>query len=106
MKTSLVLFSFGALLGSCWAHLCLLSPAQRGSLTMVNNVAAADCYLMTSPCGGRSMDDVRLYLRAGQNFTVVFQKNADHWSSATPGDFTGTIILRFQISVTSREWPP
>ena len=39
------------------------------------------------------MDDLRMYLRAGQNFTVVYQKNADHWASATPGDFTGCYYI-------------
>ena len=93
MRTTILILFFSAVfLGSCQAHMCLLSPAQRGSMTMFNKAASGDCHLMTSPCGGRAMDDVRLYLRAGQNFTVVFQKNLDHWNSATPGDFTGIIF--------------
>ena len=93
MRTTILILFFSAVFLGCQAHMCLLSPAQRGSMTMFNKAASGDCHLMTSPCGGRAMDDVRLYLRAGQNFTVVFQKNLDHWNSATPGDFTGMIIF-------------
>ena len=92
MKTLLCAALMCAALATCWAHMCLINPTQRGSMKMLNVHAASDCILLTSPCGGRPTDDIRMYLRAGQNFTVTFQKNADHWKSGSPGDFTGMNI--------------
>ncbi|KAL3858565.1 hypothetical protein ACJMK2_008883 [Sinanodonta woodiana] len=75
------------LVAVCSAHLCLINPIQRGSETGINKPGAADCLLLTAPCGGRSKDKAGVTLTGGQSFTVVFQKNLDHWIKATPGNF-------------------
>ncbi|KAL3858566.1 hypothetical protein ACJMK2_008885 [Sinanodonta woodiana] len=74
------------LVAACSAHLCLLNPMQRGSESGINKAGATDCLLMTAPCGGR-MKGTGITLTGGQRYTVVFQKNLDHWTKATPGNF-------------------
>ncbi|KAK6167607.1 hypothetical protein SNE40_021592 [Patella caerulea] len=78
---------FVAIVAVCSAHLCMLSPAQRGSLMGFNKAGANDCFLVKSPCGGRPKSDNVITLRSMQNLTVVIQKNLDHWAKATPGQF-------------------
>ncbi|XP_067928604.1 uncharacterized protein [Watersipora subatra] len=69
------------------AHICLLNPHQRGSMSGINKPAADDCILTTGPCGGRDMDSY-LVLKRESNYTVIFQKNLDHYTQATPGYFS------------------
>ncbi|KAK6167608.1 hypothetical protein SNE40_021593 [Patella caerulea] len=79
---------FVGIVAVCAAHMCMLSPAQRGSLVGFNKVGAADCYLKTGPCGGRPKSENYVTLKAMQNLTVVLQKNLDHYSTTDPGQFT------------------
>lgn len=67
------------------AHLCLLSPRQRGTMGGLNAAPASDCFLTTGPCGDRPMGPVQAYIRAGRNHTVVFQKNYSHFMASSPG---------------------
>ncbi|XP_071143653.1 uncharacterized protein [Mytilus edulis] len=69
-------------------HLCLISPTQRGSMTGLNTPASKDCILLKPPCGGRPSEPKNAaILRAGQNTTVTFQKNLNHWIQKSPGEF-------------------
>ncbi|KAF6017739.1 hypothetical protein EB796_023940 [Bugula neritina] len=82
----LIVFSC-ALTVSC--HLCLINPHQRGSMSGLNKVASDDCILLASPCGGRSPQTSGvLKLKAESNYTVIFQKNLDHFSANSPGYFS------------------
>ncbi|XP_041360858.1 uncharacterized protein LOC121377065 [Gigantopelta aegis] len=83
-----VLLVLAACISVCSAHLCMLSPPQRGSMNDINKKGANDCFLINKPCGGRPGSTNPLILKAGQNFTVTFQKNLDHWVKATPGYFS------------------
>jgi len=80
----------GALLvASISAHVCLLSPAQRGGVDdSVNQVAAAACGEASGPCGSEGTAQPLVILRNNAPFTAVVQKNLDHWVAATPGYFT------------------
>ena len=69
------------------AHVCLISPPQRGSLTGLNTPASADCFLTTGPCGGRPAQEADVLLVRGTNFTITWQKNENHWTAANPGSF-------------------
>ncbi|XP_060062690.1 uncharacterized protein LOC132543226 [Ylistrum balloti] len=71
----------------CNAHLCMLSPPQRGSMVGINKAGATDCILTTARCGGRPAEKPIMGLKMGSNFTVTFQKNLDHYDKATPGAF-------------------
>ncbi|XP_059140758.1 uncharacterized protein LOC131928689 [Physella acuta] len=78
-----------ALICICSGHLCLVSPAQRGTANGINAAGAQDCYLITPPCGGRAQNLTSTTgLLAGKNFVVTFQKNIDHFNSAAPGYFS------------------
>ncbi|XP_072029407.1 uncharacterized protein [Amphiura filiformis] len=70
------------------AHMCLISPPQRGSMMGINKQGANDCVLTKMSCGGRMATSPSVGVRAGMNFTVTFQKNLDHWVKATPGYFS------------------
>ncbi|CAH1773927.1 unnamed protein product [Owenia fusiformis] len=82
-----VLIVFACLLVATSAHLCLLSPRQRGSMMGINKPGATDCILLKGPCGERTGMPTT-GVKAGTNFTVLIQKNLDHWDKATPGYFT------------------
>ncbi|XP_067680655.1 uncharacterized protein [Haliotis asinina] len=84
--TKCVLYLF-ACVAVATAHLCMISPPQRGSMLGINKKGADDCILLAGPCGGRAMGPA-VALSKGQNFTVTFQKNLDHWVKATPGHFS------------------
>ncbi|XP_033753957.1 uncharacterized protein LOC117337208 [Pecten maximus] len=75
----------------CCAHMCMISPPQRGSMLNLNKAGSSDCVLTTPRCGGRPRGMPVMGLRRGQNFTVSFQKNLDHYVAATPGSFTVSI---------------
>jgi len=71
------------------SHMCLFNPHQRGTMDGTNKKGASDCALVSpGPCGGRAVESPVLIAKAGTNFTVVFQKNLDHWYSDEPGNFT------------------
>jgi len=77
------------LVASVGAHVCLLSPAQRGGVDDdVNQVAAAACGEASGPCGGEGPTQPLVILRTNAPFTAVVQKNLDHWDAATPGYFS------------------
>ncbi|XP_071941310.1 uncharacterized protein [Antedon mediterranea] len=83
-----VLVILCTIIGCITAHMCMLSPPQRGSLIGINNKAASDCGLEQGPCGGRNPMSPQYGAKSGGNYTVSFQKNLDHWTAATPGQFT------------------
>ncbi|XP_035828738.1 uncharacterized protein LOC101858447 [Aplysia californica] len=80
-----------AMLCVCQAHLCLISPPQRGSMMNLNTKGSSDCILLKSPCGGREMREHGIALTAGERFAVTFQKNLDHFNANKPGYFSISI---------------
>ncbi|XP_072175853.1 uncharacterized protein [Diadema setosum] len=73
------------------AHLCMLSPPQRGSIMNINKPASPDCGLVTGPCGGRGKGESFIGIRAGSKFLVAFQKNLDHFNKDSPGSFNVSV---------------
>lgn len=67
------------------AHLCMLSPPQRTALDNINKPGSASCILLVEPCGKTKPSMNKVYMEAGGNFTVVFQKNLDHYNAESPG---------------------
>lgn len=81
----------------------------------INMKAADDCYLTTGPCGGRPMGPPQEYLRAGQNFTVVIQKNFGHFYKTAPGMFEikfgimeadGNMLMDTLATIPDTDAPP
>eukprot|EP00026_Physarum_polycephalum_P019856 Phypoly_transcript_22079.p1 GENE.Phypoly_transcript_22079~~Phypoly_transcript_22079.p1 ORF type:complete len:160 (+),score=19.81 Phypoly_transcript_22079:100-579(+) len=74
---------------SAFAHMCMFSPPQRGALQNVNTANTLDCSWTKGPCGGE-YDPEKPYtaFARGTNFTVVWQKNQNHWYSSNPGSFS------------------
>lgn len=87
---------FAVFLVGVQSHICLLSPRQRGSMTGLNMNPSDDCFLPTGPCGDRPAGEPSAYLRAGNNFTVVFQKNYGHFFETDPG----TLSVNFGVDST------
>eukprot|EP01125_Pyxidicula_operculata_P000241 TRINITY_DN10324_c0_g1_i2.p1 TRINITY_DN10324_c0_g1~~TRINITY_DN10324_c0_g1_i2.p1 ORF type:complete len:157 (-),score=31.55 TRINITY_DN10324_c0_g1_i2:66-536(-) len=84
MKELLVLSLF---LVAAYSHVCLLAPFQRGTANNINTAGTSDCFFINGPCGGKAPQEPKVVLLSGSNFTVVFQKNLNHWTSAQPGEF-------------------
>ncbi|KAK7092178.1 uncharacterized protein [Littorina saxatilis] len=80
-----------ACVSACVAHLCMLSPPQRSPLTGINKPGSRSCFMLGAPCGKQAPNINKLYLSAGENFTVVFQKNLNHFYAANPGYFSVSI---------------
>lgn len=70
------------------AHVCLIYPHQRGSMDDLNSVGAADCGLTEPPCGGRDPETPKVFFEWGENVSIVFQKNEDHYLQQSAGTFT------------------
>ncbi|KAL5015465.1 hypothetical protein ScPMuIL_009735 [Solemya velum] len=77
---------------ACWSHVCLLSPPQRGSMMGINKPGAPDCGLENATCGGRGAQANTVILRSGQNFTVIVQKNLNHFNMSNPGNFNISLL--------------
>ena len=90
LRTALVLVALVVAL--CNAHLCLVNPTQRGVWTedALNSEADNSCIKLDSPCGGDDAADPQVVFEAGANFTLVFQKNLNHYNADAPGNFTVT----------------
>eukprot|EP01113_Clastostelium_recurvatum_P032596 TRINITY_DN420_c0_g1_i2.p1 TRINITY_DN420_c0_g1~~TRINITY_DN420_c0_g1_i2.p1 ORF type:complete len:162 (-),score=39.49 TRINITY_DN420_c0_g1_i2:75-560(-) len=73
-------------------HLCVLAPNQRTPLgDSINKAGALVCQYQTGPCGGVAMTKPQAIDR-NTNYTIVFQKNANHWNTTNPGTF----VVSFQ----------
>ena len=80
------------------AHLCMLSPTQRLGPVNVNVEATPGCGLapvfgFSGPCGHNSAKAPLVQIGTGVNFTVVFQKNEDHFCQPAPGYFEIAVIV-------------
>jgi len=70
------------------AHMCLVSPYQRGASVNLTSVGLNECYLLDGPCGGQDQSDIKFVAITGIAFPVVFQKNLNHFNSSAPGTFS------------------
>ncbi|XP_038052207.1 uncharacterized protein LOC119724948 [Patiria miniata] len=70
------------------AHICLLNPHQRGSMRGINTKEADDCGLLHKPCGGRPQEKPAIQIKGGSSYSVVFQKNLNHFASYPNGTAT------------------
>jgi len=71
----------------CSAHLCLIVPAQRGSLDGAFTPAAPVCNYVDSPCGGQPAGKPTLTVKAGEVVKVAMLKNVNHFYATDPGTF-------------------
>ncbi|XP_048728234.1 uncharacterized protein LOC125646122 [Ostrea edulis] len=85
---SLCILSVFVLIETCHAHLCLISPAQRGSLAGINKAGNDNCFQVKGPCGKMPPSKDGVIIRPGQTLSVTFQKNLDHFLGSSPGNFT------------------
>ncbi|XP_060560927.1 uncharacterized protein LOC132720748 [Ruditapes philippinarum] len=99
MNTILSAACFSVVLAIASAHMCLISPHQRGSMMDLNKKGSNDCILLNSPCGGRPLAKPMITLMAGSNASIIVQKNLDHWAQATPGYFAVSLM---QGSITTQ----
>ncbi|CAI8046540.1 hypothetical protein GBAR_LOCUS25749 [Geodia barretti] len=77
-----------ATLAMAAAHICMVSPRQRGTLQGLDKPGAADCIrLSPEPCGGQKSDGNTAIFKPGVNVSIIFQKNLNHWDQSTPGSF-------------------
>jgi len=72
------------------AHVCLMSPPQRGGLVGSNKVASNTCYQTMGPCGNTTQGPSSVTYKRGQTVEIVINKNLDHFQPAAPGNFTVT----------------
>merc|ERR1711860_36494 len=92
MNSLLYVACFAVVLALASAHMCLVSPHQRGSMNGLNTKGATDCILLNGPCGGRMAGQSIENLMSGANASVILQKNLDHWAQATPGYFAVSLM--------------
>jgi len=71
----------------CSAHICLTNPPQRDNIPETLQPGDPSCAITTGPCGATPQGPPKLYYKGGTLIRVSFQKNLDHWNSATPGSF-------------------
>jgi len=70
------------------AHVCLITPAQRGGAMNLFNSGDPRCKLLNGPCGGFTPEfPPMISYHAGENVTFVFQKNVDHYRPGVGSEF-------------------
>ena len=85
-----LLFISAVLISSTFGHMCLLAPYQRGGYvndTTLSKTGAAECGLQTGPCGGVSSGFINAAIMS-ETYSVVMEKNLDHFYAKAPGNFT------------------
>eukprot|EP01034_Spumella_vulgaris_P025300 gene25300-31740_t len=66
------------------AHVCMWAPTQRNGFN-INTPGESLCYLKEGPCGGVASADPVTTLVGGQDFTILFQQNLNHFYIENPG---------------------
>ena len=88
MKSIIVcIFAIVFIVSLASAHMCLISPPQRGAMNGINTINAQDCNWVAAPCGGIPAQSPYAAFIRGTNFTITWQKNQNHWYSNNPGTF-------------------
>ena len=76
---------------SAAAHLCTLSPLQRGGIAGAEQPAAAACLQVTGPCGSAPAGNPEVAWIAGDAHHLDLLKNQDHFptgAGAVAGNFS------------------
>ncbi|EDV22595.1 hypothetical protein TrispH2_005787 [Trichoplax sp. H2] len=81
MAKTLLIITLALCVVAVNSHICLLSPRQRGSLRGINKAASDSCIRLTGPCGGQKAMKPTVTIAGGSKYTVVFQKNLNHWAN-------------------------
>ena len=74
------------LVATASGHICILSPPQRGKLS-VSVPGDSSCYRRTGYCGGIDIMPVQATYVAGSTVDITFQQNLNHWYEPNPGFF-------------------
>eukprot|EP01033_Poteriospumella_lacustris_P004845 gene4845-3474_t len=72
------------LLGVANAHICMWSPVQRNGFS-IDTPGESLCYLKEGPCGGVPSASPITKLTGGQEFSIAFQQNLNHFYIENPG---------------------
>jgi len=72
------------LLNVAAAHICMWAPLQRNGYS-IDTPGESLCYLKEGPCGGVASADPTTSLVGGQDFTIMFQQNLNHFYIDNPG---------------------
>jgi len=87
-KVLVVLVIAAIVAQSSMAHLCVFNPLQRAPLYDINTQASNSCKLFNAPCGFNTPGNPVISVKAGEEYTVVFQKNENHWTQQNRGNFS------------------
>ena len=77
-----------SLLASASAHLCALSPLQRGGVFGAQTPAADVCGQGAAPCGALPAGAPVVAYLTGEQHRVHLLKNLDHFNKTAPGAFS------------------
>jgi hypothetical protein len=78
-------------LGPVFAHICILSPPQRGPLS-VFMPGDNSCYRRTPFCGGVNQTSPGTTLLAGSTTVIKVQQNLNHFTPSNQGFFVLAVI--------------
>ncbi len=94
--TAAVVLVLAVAVGVSNAHMCLVGPPQRNGPVTLTAAADPRCALQTAPCGGYGPEFPGMTaVHAGNNLTVTFQKNVNHFKAGIDSEF------RISFSLTS-----
>eukprot|EP01083_Nonionella_stella_P219801 786972_1 len=87
----LAIVVFIALCTSTMGHMCLLAPYQRPGYvndTELSKPGSTACGITTGPCGSVPPDQNANAAIMSEVYTVVMEKNLDHYNKNASGNFT------------------
>eukprot|EP01132_Coremiostelium_polycephalum_P008343 gene8343-10248_t len=72
------------LIGISRAHICLISPPQRGGFS-ISEPGDNSCFNIQLPCGKTTQGAPALTVKGLSTIDVTFQQNYNHWWGPAPG---------------------
>eukprot|EP01121_Diplochlamys_sp_Union-15-3_P008786 TRINITY_DN2352_c0_g1_i1.p1 TRINITY_DN2352_c0_g1~~TRINITY_DN2352_c0_g1_i1.p1 ORF type:complete len:170 (-),score=21.40 TRINITY_DN2352_c0_g1_i1:30-539(-) len=86
------------------AHICVWEPRQRGTLS-ITTPGDDSCYRPFAECGKEPAETPSKTLKGGQEYTIEFQQNLNHWYPKNAGWMDASISYKVD-NVTDSDFLP
>jgi hypothetical protein len=96
-------FVAAILIASSYAHICLISPKQRGEFSL-SGPGDHTCFRRTADCGGIPAEKPQHSLVAGSVAEISVQQNLNHWRSDKHGFIDVAISYNAVGDAINAEW--
>ena len=93
------IMTLAVFVGLSSAHMCLITPSQRGGFGNITHVGELKCRKLSMCDESGEVTPMNIFHR-GQVMEIVIQKNQDHYNASDVGHFTTTFVQVDTIILT------